>query len=197
MQRSAVGSARLTEFAHDGLRFDVTDAGPVDGEPVVLLHGFPQTRHCWRRVVPLLSAGGYRVLAPDQRGYSPSARPKGRRAYRLERLTADVIALADAIGTPRFHVIGHDWGGAVAWALAARHPDRLHTMTSLATPHSRAMTRSMWSSDQLLRSWYIALFQVPWLPELAFRTDATAARLRDRLVRSGLGEDDAAPHAEK
>src|SRR4051794_15635753 len=190
MQRRAVYEAPLTHFVHDDLRFDVTDTGPPDGEPVVLLHGFPQTRHCWIRVIPLLTAEGYRVLAPDQRGYSPSARPHGRRAYRLERLTADVVALADSIGAARFHVIGHDWGGAVAWALAARHPDRLHTMTSLATPHSRAMTAALWSSDQLLRSWYIAVVQLPWLPEALLGSRISSAFERV-LVRSGLDEDDA------
>src|SRR4051794_41878683 len=88
MQRRAVYEAPLTHFVHDDLRFDVTDTGPPDGEPVVLLHGFPQTRHCWTRVIPLLTAEGYRVVAPDQRGYSPSARPHGRRAYRLVSLPA-------------------------------------------------------------------------------------------------------------
>src|SRR3954464_2452024 len=106
----------LDHYVHDGLRFDVTDAGPATGETVILLHGFPQDRSCWRRVIPPLVDAGYRVLAPDQRGYAPVARPTGRRAYRLERLTADVVALADAADAAQFHVIGHDWGGAVAWA---------------------------------------------------------------------------------
>jgi pimeloyl-ACP methyl ester carboxylesterase len=178
---------RLTSFEHDGLRFEVTDQGPLDGEVVVALHGFPQSRACWNGVAPLLGREGYRVLAPNQRGYSPAARPRGRRAYRLERLTADVVALAQAAGADRFHVIGHDWGGAVAWALAARHPARLLTMTSLATPHPKAMTRALWSSDQAARSWYIALFQLPRLPEHALRGLGGRA-FRRSLERSGLDE---------
>src|SRR4051812_26785620 len=177
-------------FEHDGLRFDVWDAGPREGEPVILLHGFPQNRHCWKHVVPLLTGEGYRVLAPNQRGYSSSARPRGRRAYRMERLTADVVALAESVGAPRFHIVGHDWGGAVAWALAARRPELLRTMTSLATPHPQAMAKAVRSSDQALRSWYVALFQLPWLPELALRPPARAAFQR-ALVRSGLDERDA------
>jgi pimeloyl-ACP methyl ester carboxylesterase len=177
-------------FEHDGLRFEVWDAGPREGVPVILLHGFPQNRDCWKNVIPLLTSEGYRVLAPNQRGYSSSARPRGRRAYRMERLTADIVALADSIGARRFHVVGHDWGGAVAWALAARHPDRVHTMTSLATPHPQAMAKAVRSSDQALRSWYVALFQLPWVPELALRRPASVAFQR-ALVRSGLDENDA------
>src|SRR3954451_4829969 len=183
-------ATRCEVFDNDGWRFDVTDTGPPGGETVVLLHGFPQTRACWSRVAPLLAGAGYRVVAPDQRGYSAGARPHGRRQYRLERLAADVIALVDTVGAARVHVVGHDWGGAVAWALSARHPDRLLSMTSLATPHGRAMQQALWSSDQLARSWYIAMFQVPWLPDTLLRGPASAAFQR-ALVRSGLTERDA------
>ncbi|MEY2460652.1 MAG: hypothetical protein QOG30_2482 [Acidimicrobiaceae bacterium] len=194
--RSVTASAatRCATFEHDGWRFDVTDTGPADGETVVLLHGFPQSRACWSRVAPLLVHAGFRVVAPDQRGYSPGARPRGRRPYRLERLAADVIALIDTVGVERAHVVGHDWGGAVAWALSARHPDRLASMTSLATPHGRAMRQALWSSNQLARSWYIAMFQIPWLPDTVLRGAASAAFQR-ALVRSGLGERDAEIYA--
>jgi pimeloyl-ACP methyl ester carboxylesterase len=140
-------------------------------------------------MTPFLTEAGFRVLAPDQRGYSPGARPVGRRAYRLECLAADVVALADEAGAERFHVIGHDWGGAVAWSLAAGFPERLHTMTSLATPHGRAFLRSMVTSTQLLHSWYMAYFQLPYLPELSFRQPGLRA-FRRTLVRSGLDEAD-------
>ncbi|MGI8661894.1 MAG: alpha/beta fold hydrolase [Acidimicrobiales bacterium] len=176
-------------FTHDDLRFVYSDSGASDGEVVVLLHGFPQTRACWDGVTPHLVGAGLRVLALDQRGYSRGARPLGRRAYRLELLVADVVALVDHIGVDRVHVVGHDWGGAVAWSLAAREPDRLHTMTSLATPHSRAMIRSFWSSDQALRSLYIAAFQLPFLPELAI-TGRGERLLRRTLERSGLPSRD-------
>jgi pimeloyl-ACP methyl ester carboxylesterase len=177
----------MDSFTHDGCHFDVADSGPSDGEPVILLHGFPQNHRSWDQVTPHLTEAGYRVLAPDQRGYSPGARPQGRRAYRLECLTDDVVALADQAGAERFHVMGHDWGGAVAWSLASSHPERLWTMTSLATPHPRAFLTSMVTSSQLLHSWYMAFFQLPTLPELGFRGTGLV-RLRQTLLRSGLDE---------
>jgi pimeloyl-ACP methyl ester carboxylesterase len=177
----------VDSYHHDGLRFEVSDSGPQEGDLVIALHGFPETCRSWADLTPLLTSQGYRVLAPNQRGYSPGARPLGRRAYRLERLAADVVALADQAGAERFHVIGHDWGGAVAWSLAARHPERLRTMTSLATPHGRAFLRSMLTSTQLLHSWYIAYFQLPVLPEYSFRQPGLRY-LRRSLLRSGLDE---------
>src|SRR5829696_8273650 len=107
----------MDSYHHDGLRFDVSDAGPVGGRAVVLLHGFPNDRTAWDAVIPELVANGCRVLAPDQRGYSPGARPRHRRDYRLSRLVGDVIALADQAGVERFDVVGHDWGAVVAYYL--------------------------------------------------------------------------------
>ncbi|HMC52698.1 MAG TPA: alpha/beta fold hydrolase [Acidimicrobiales bacterium] len=177
----------MDRYEADGLVFDVTDDGPPDGEVVVLLHGYPETRASWEGVVPFLVEDGYRVLAPDQRGYSPGARPRGRRAYRLDHLVDDVVALADAAGAGRVHVVGHDWGGAVAWALAGSHPGRLYSMTSLATPHPRAFSRSLVSSTQALHSWYMLFFQLPWLPELSMRGPGQRL-VRRTLRRSGLAE---------
>jgi len=114
----------------------------------------------------------------------------------MERLTADIIALADVIRAERMHVIGHDWGGAVAWALSAQHPHRLLTMTSLATPHGRALMRSMTSSDQAWRSSYVALFQLPWLPELLVGGPGSR-QFRDALIRSGLNADDARQYVQR
>jgi pimeloyl-ACP methyl ester carboxylesterase len=155
----------MDHFTRDGLTFDLVDAGSTGGEVIVLLHGFPETSASWERVVPGLVAAGHRVLAPDQRGYSPRARPRGRRAYVASELVADVLALADEAGAGRFHLVGHDWGGAVAWAVATEHPDRLQTLTVLSTPHPRAMLRSFARSTQGFRSWYMGFFQVPGLPE--------------------------------
>jgi pimeloyl-ACP methyl ester carboxylesterase len=177
----------MESFTHDGWHFDVADSGPPDGPPVILLHGFPENHHSWDLATPFLTGAGYRVLAPDQRGYSPGARPQGRRAYRLECLTDDVVALADQAGAEHFHVIGHDWGGAVAWSLASSYPERLSTATSLATPHPRAFLTSMVTSSQLAHSWYMAFFQLPHLPELGFRGPGLR-RLRQTLLRSGLDE---------
>jgi pimeloyl-ACP methyl ester carboxylesterase len=185
--RNAAGSVAGVEHCrHQGLTFDVWDLGPPDGEVVVLLHGFPQTKAAWSEVAPPLADAGYRVVAPDQRGYSPSARPVGRRQYTLDLLAGDVLALADAAGASRFHVVGHDWGGAVAWALAMWHPERLHTMTSLTVPHPRAYLRAMLTSRQLFLSWYALFFQLPRLPEWSARF-APSRRLFERaLERSGL-----------
>jgi pimeloyl-ACP methyl ester carboxylesterase len=182
----------VDSFRRDGLTFDVRDAGPADGEPVVLLHGFPQDASAWDRVVPVLHGAGLRTLAPDQRGYSPMARPRGRAAYRLRELVDDVLALLDTAGLEHAHVVGHDWGGGVGWALAAWHPDRVRTLTALSTPHPGAVAKAMVTSDQALRSTYMAAFQVPFLPEQMLLAGG-GAPLRRMLRQSGL-PDHAAEH---
>lgn len=176
----------MERFGRDGLTFDVWDRGPDDGEVVVLLHGFPQTKAAWSEVAPALADAGYRVLAPDQRGYSPGARPKGRRQYTLDHLTGDVLALADAAGASRFHVVGHDWGGAVAWALAMWHPDRLRTVTSLTVPHPKAYQRALLRSRQLFLSWYALFFQLPLIPEWGSLFGPTRRLFERAIERSGL-----------
>ncbi len=105
---------RITTIERDGLRFDIRDEGPIDGEPIVLLHGFPQDSRSWDAVAPRLHAAGYRTFAPDQRGYSPGARPPRRRDYSLDLLVGDVAALIESVPGGRAHVVGHDWGAAVA-----------------------------------------------------------------------------------
>ena len=188
----------LQTFAHDGLTFDVDDTGGRNGDGgdlvgdsdvVILLHGFPASKRSWDAVTPSLVGAGFRVLAPDQRGYSPGARPRGRGRYALDRLVGDVVALADQAGARRFHLVGHDWGGAVAWALAAWHPERVITLTSLATPHPRAMLDAMGSSTQALHSWYILFYQLPWLPELSVTTALGARMFTRTLVGTGLSAD--------
>jgi pimeloyl-ACP methyl ester carboxylesterase len=178
----------VEQFTRNGLTFDVTDAGPSDAEAVVLLHGYPQSSASWSSVVPRLTAAGYRALAPDQRGYSPRARPAGRRAYVMTELVADILALADQAGVDRFHVVGHDWGGAVAWALGTDHPDRLRTLTVLSTPHPGAFLRSAVTSGQAIRSWYMALFQIPRLPEWLTLVEEGRFAL-SAMRRSGLSEE--------
>lgn len=172
-------------YERDGLRFDVVDDGPREGQAVVLLHGWPGGATTWEGVTPALRGAGYRTLVPDQRGYSPGARPHGRRPYAIAELVADVVALIDAAGLGRVHVVGHDWGGAVAWALAAQAPDRLTSLTVLSTPHPRALSSSLWTSEQGVRSAYVAAFQVPVLPERVLLAGGGAV-LRDVLRRSGL-----------
>jgi pimeloyl-ACP methyl ester carboxylesterase len=169
----------VDSFTRDGLHFAVTEHGPADGTPVLLLHGFPQTSASWGPVARRLADAGHRVLAPDQRGYSPRARPSGRRAYRVEELAADVVALADAAGGGPVHVVGHDWGAIVAWALGALHPERVATVTGVSVPHPAAFFRAMTRSRQALLSWYTYAFQVPGLAERYLaRPGALAATLR-------------------
>ena len=126
------------ELAVGDLVFDARAEGPADGELVLLLHGFPQTSLSWRHQLGALAAAGYRAVAPDQRGYSPGARPADVAEYRIERLVGDVLGFADALGVERFHLVGHDWGGAVAWQVAGRHPERLRTVTSLSRKNGSA-----------------------------------------------------------
>jgi len=193
----------VRSFSHDGLTFDFDDSGSGSGsgsdsdseghgksansaEVVILLHGFPASRRSWEGVASRLTAAGYRVVAPDQRGYSPGARPPGRRSYAMRHLVGDVMALADRVGAERFHLVGHDWGGGVAWSAAAWHPERVATMTSLATPHVKALMRSMASSTQALHSWYMVFYQLPWLPEASITSGPGGRAFTRVLVKSGL-----------
>ena len=165
------GGARVQVPVGD-LVFDATLAGPEEGPLVVLLHGFPQTSWCWRRQVPTLVGAGFRVVAPDQRGYSPGARPDAVDAYSGEHLRHDVLGMADHLGADRFGVVGHDWGGAVAWQLAGHHPDRIDRLVVLSTPHPAAFAESVrgaapgdesnsaaGDTDQQGRSSYILAFR--------------------------------------
>lgn len=175
----------MDTYARGALTFDVTDGGPAGGELVLLLHGFPQSAGCWHLVAPALAAAGYRTLAPNQRGYSPGARPSGRAAYAIDELVADALAAIDAAGAQRAHVVGHDWGAAVAWALAGAHPERVASLTALSVPHPAAFLRAMVRGPQLPHSWYMAAFQLPGLPERAIGPATTGGR--ERLVRMLTG----------
>jgi pimeloyl-ACP methyl ester carboxylesterase len=185
---------RIQQYHHDGLTFDVSDNGPVTGRAVIMLHGFPEDRQCWQALASVLVDAGYRTLAPDQRGYSPGARPPGRRAYTLDRLAGDALALADAAGADSFDLVGHDWGAAVGWRLAGHHPDRVHSLTALSAPHPRAIVEALGRSTQALHSWYMLYFQLPVLPELAF-SRAGERRFVAQLRRSGLDEESARRYA--
>ena len=184
------GGGRLDGFESEGLSFSVRDSGPLDGPVVIALHGFPQTGACWSAVTPLLVAAGYRVLAPDQRGYSEGARPRDVRSYSMRSLAADVLALADAAGADRFHLLGHDWGAAVSWALAGRHAGRVASLSAVSVPHPAALPRAL-AGPQALRSWYIGAFQVPRLPELLLRARG-GALARRLLAGTGMRDPEAA-----
>jgi pimeloyl-ACP methyl ester carboxylesterase len=156
--------ADMNDIEHHSVRvggyvFDVLAAGCEGGEPVIALHGFPQTADAWRAQLRSLPLAGYRVVAVNQRGYSAGARPRSVDAYHVRHLADDVEGVADAFDLPTFHLVGHDWGGIVAWWLAARRPGRLRTVTSLSTPHPSAFAAAIAGWDQRWRSSYMGLFR--------------------------------------
>jgi pimeloyl-ACP methyl ester carboxylesterase len=163
------------------LSFDVRVDGPDDGRPVLLLHGFPETSLSWSAVTSLLTGAGLRTYAPDQLGYSPGARPGEVGAYALPNLAQVTADLMTALGIPRGDVVGHDWGGNVAWALAAWHADRVRSLTAVSVPHPSAYTAA-WreDADQQERSGYIRLFWQEGKAEDVLLADG-ARRLRRML----------------
>jgi pimeloyl-ACP methyl ester carboxylesterase len=161
----AIMAVELTELSANGLDFRVRRAGS-SGEPVMLLHGFPETSHMWLPLLERLEAAGYQALAPDQRGYSPGARPANVEDYAYPNLVSDVIALADAAGWDRFHLVGHDHGAGVSWNTAHLHPGRLASHVALSVPHPRAFGEAIdHDEDQHRRSTYIGMFNQPGVAE--------------------------------
>lgn len=163
----ALHTQRLTEYQREGLHFDVIDSGPLDGQIFVLLHGFPETNKSWQETAQILNQAGYRTFAVNQRGYSLTAQPSKRRDYRSSALVEDVNALLDLIAQP-VYLVGHDWGAVVAWDVAQRYPEKIKHLITISVPHKAAYIRSMLMSNQLLKSYYMGLFQLPKIPELLF-----------------------------
>jgi len=173
----------------NGLTFTARVAGPAEGRPVLLLHGFPQSSWSWRDVLPALGAAGYRAVAPDQRGYAAGARPSATDQYGMPHLVDDVLGLADAVGADTFDLVGHDWGGMVAWVVAARHPDRIRSLTAVSTPHPAALGAAIvdGGDDQAERMSYIGFFQQPDRPERQLLgDDGSGPGLRELFASTGL-----------
>jgi pimeloyl-ACP methyl ester carboxylesterase len=188
------GGWRVRGVPVSGLVFDLAEQGPADGRPVLLLHGFPQTHRAFDAVAARLLAGRTppRLLAPDQRGYSPGARPADPAAYALPALAADVLGLLDAAGVEHADVVGHDWGAMVGWYLAAQHPDRVRTLTAVSVPHPAALAEAIGrSAAQRKMSEYIRLFRDP---EKASRVLLEDDARRLRALYRPLPEAAAAPH---
>lgn len=156
---------RVTAFRNDGLVFPVVDCGPLDGPVVMLLHGFPQNAHCWDGVSPALNEAGYRTLAPDLRGYADTNSPQSVDEYRLDVMVGDVLAAAETVGAQRLHLVGHDWGGTLAWVTAGAHPSTVLTVTAISTPHPQAMAVAIRQGPQARKSWYVRAFALPVLPQ--------------------------------
>jgi pimeloyl-ACP methyl ester carboxylesterase len=181
-----------TEIRVGDWLFEAFVDGPLDGELVLLLHGFPESAAEWHGVMPQLAAAGYYAVAPNQRGYSAGARPVGVASYHIDHLVNDALGIADTLGAREFHLVGHDWGALVAWALAGAHPDRLRTLTIVSVPHPRPFAAARASDpDQRARSEYIATFRELDAPEHRF-LDNDAAILR--LAVSEAGPEIAAEH---
>ncbi|WP_049890629.1 alpha/beta fold hydrolase [Natrinema versiforme] len=180
-------TAESTVRTVNGVELHVVAAGDTADPAVVLLHGFPEFWYGWRAQITPLVEAGYRVLVPDQRGYNRSEKPTGVRAYQTPELSADIAALIATEGRETAHVVGHDWGGMVAWDLALRYPETVDRLAIINAPHPVAYRRQLRSNpEQLRRSWYAMGFQLPWLPEIACRYDDH--RLLERALR-----DTAAP----
>jgi pimeloyl-ACP methyl ester carboxylesterase len=180
----------LTPVRHrvNGVTLYTVEAGPAEGPLVILLHGFPEFWWGWRRQIPSLAAAGLRVLAPDQRGYDLSDKPVGITAYDLDTLAQDVIGLADAQNRATFRLVGHDWGGLVAWWTATRYPERVERLAILNAPHPSIAGRYMRAHPtQALRSAYVGFFQLPFLPEAILRADDFAILRRTLLETSRAG----------
>lgn len=176
----------------NGLRLHVEEAGPEDGPLLILLHGFPGFWWDWRHQIHALAAEGYRVLAPDMRGYNLSDKPRGLDSYCLGPLASDVIALAQSYGHSTFGLVGHDWGGVVAWWTSVRFPQQVERLVILNAPHPDVWRRLIRRLSQLLRSTYVAFFQLPLLPEamLRARRFALLRRALRRTSRAGAFTDE-------
>lgn len=163
-----------------GLRVQALEAGPVDGPLVLLLHGFPELSESWREVLPRLADAGFRAVAPDLRGYGGTDRPE--RGYDLDTLANDVVQLARVLQPGRpVYLVGHDWGGLIAYHVAARHPEVVERLAVINAPHPAVMARELWKPAQLLRSWYLFFFQLPFLPERVL--SARGGALVSRIIR--------------
>jgi pimeloyl-ACP methyl ester carboxylesterase len=172
------------------LHYVESGSGPL----VVFLHGFPEFWYSWRHQLPALVEAGYRVVAPDMRGYNKSESPRAVSEYHVDKLTGDVVALIEHLGEERAHVVGHDWGAIVAWLTAMWHPERIEKLAILNVPHPKRFQRGLWRPSQLLKSWYVFLFQLPLLPEFFFKAGnfyGLRRTLRRDPVRKGaFSEED-------
>lgn len=155
----------------NGVTLHTVLSGPEAGAPVILLHGFPEFWYGWRRQIPYLVERGYRVIVPDQRGYNLSDKPKTVGDYRIGELARDVVGLMDTLGYEKVYLVGHDWGAAVAWWVATKFPERLKKLVILNVPYPTLTSKAYREGNlrQLLKSWYIFFFQIPWLPETLMR----------------------------
>jgi pimeloyl-ACP methyl ester carboxylesterase len=169
------------------LTLQVAEAGPRDGSPVILLHGFPDASFGWEKQIKALAGAGFYVIAPDQRGYNLSDKPKGKENYRMSCLKADVLGLADALHIPQFNLAGHDFGGLVSWNLVDGHPERIKRLAILNVPHPKIMNEFLKTNrQQRTKSWYAFFFRLPTLPEIIVRMNNW--KMLSSAMAKGLSE---------
>jgi pimeloyl-ACP methyl ester carboxylesterase len=195
---AGLGVPAVSQFVQAGdLQLHTILAGPEDGPLALLLHGFPECWYSWRHQIPVLARAGYRVAVPDQRGYNLSDKPRGLQHYQIDHLTADILALIAALGRAKATIIAHDWGGAAAWRFAMDHPQAVDRLVVMNAPHPVVFAKALRSDwSQRLRSWYMAFFQLAWLPEaLLSLSPMASARLffrRTAIRRQAFSDDDLA-----
>jgi pimeloyl-ACP methyl ester carboxylesterase len=185
---------RLSRIPTNGIELHVAEAGPPNGPLVFLLHGFPEFWYSWRNQIPALAEGGLHVVAPDQRGYNLSDKPKGIANYDLDILAGDIVGLADHFGQQSFMVVGHDWGAAVGWWLAGLYPTRVKRLVVMNAPHPAIWLEAMRNDpEQKKKSSYVRFFQMPWLPEFLIGLDparSLAKGFRDSIRPDAFTSDD-------
>ncbi|MBC3539353.1 alpha/beta fold hydrolase [Rufibacter sediminis] len=159
---------RTTFYRTNGVRLHVAEAGYANEKVILFLHGFPEFWYGWKKQLQFFAENGWRAVAPDQRGYNLSSKPEELAAYTIDQLTRDIVELIPQISAGKVVLVGHDWGGAVAWNLALQHPELLEKLIILNMPHPRVMHQHLTQNPrQMLRSWYTGFFQIPWFPEIA------------------------------
>ena len=187
---------RFSYHRTNDVTLHVVEAGPPHGTPVILLHGFPEFWYGWRHQIDALAEAGFRVVAPDQRGYNKSDRPAGIDSYDLDLLAKDIAGLVDALGLGRLHIVGHDWGASVGWWLASHYPQHIERFAALSAPHPALWTEAMRTNpEQRQKSGYVRAFQIPWLPEFLMRRrnfKALADALRQTKRLDAVSEADLA-----
>jgi pimeloyl-ACP methyl ester carboxylesterase len=175
-------------FNVHGIALHVVLAGPARGKPLIFLHGFPEFWFGWRPQIDYFASSGYRVIIPDQRGYNLSDKPAGVGSYSIDQLARDVVGVLDAVAGSKAFVVGHDWGAVVTWYLAARYADRVSRAAMLSVPHPRVFMKNLITNPAQLRSsWYIFLFQFPWLAESILRRRNWAPLVKALRNTSPLG----------
>ncbi len=146
----------------NGVKLHVMEAGPVDGQMILFLHGFPEFWYAWRKQIDYFAGKGYLVVVPDQRGYNVSDKPEGIASYKIDELAKDIIGLIDAYGREKIFLVGHDWGASVSWWVALKYPERLQKLVILNVPHPKVMAQTVFTNvEQMKKSWYIFYFQIP------------------------------------